>query len=105
MVLNVHAEGRTLYVESPDRCTCVKRHIPKYHKRFKAELAYFRCELSGWIAEQEVEAIYFNVMPVMTYWHRAMLSAIIEAAYPPTGLALLYTILNGEEDVTDDCGD
>lgn len=105
MVLKVHSEGRTLYVESPSRRTCVRRHIPKYHKRFQAELAYFRAQLSEWLAEQEVEAIYFSVPPSPTYWHRSMLSAIIEAASPPNGLPLLYTILNGEEDVTDDCGD
>lgn len=105
MVLEVHSEGRTLYVESPGRRTCVRRHIPKHHKRFKAELAYFRARLAEWLDGQEVETIYFSIPPAPTYWHRAMLSAIIEAAYPPTGLPLLYTILNGEEDVTDDCGD
>ena len=104
MTLNVHSEGRTLYIESPDRVTCVRRHIPKYHKRFKAELTYFKTVITEWLAGQEVDAIYFAVPSTLTYWHRAMLSAIIQASYPEEGLPVLYTILSGEEDVTDDCG-
>ena len=98
MVLSVHNEGRSLYVESPSMLTCVKRHIPKHHKKFQAELAHFQARITEWLAGQEVEAIYFYIVPGMTYWHRAMLSAIIEA-----GLCTLYTILPREEDVTDDC--
>ena len=104
MILKVHSEGRTLYIEGQGRLTCVRRHIPKHHKRFKAELSYFKAAISEWLDGQKVEAILFSVPRHMTYWHRAMLNAIIQASYTEVGLPALYITFDGEEDVTDDCG-
>ncbi len=105
MNLKVYTVGRELYIESDTLPTCVKRHIPKHHKKFRAECHYFKKSIRDWLGENKVDSITFHRTPDMTYWHRGLYAAVAEATARPDKLVQLYNIDEGKEELPHDCGD
>lgn len=101
MTLFVYTERRNIFIESDERPTVIKHHIPKRNPYFKEELKRFIKEIQGWLLGEEVDVIQFVMQREMTFHHRALYSAIIRASFRTDGLCLLDVRLEGEEDITD----
>ncbi len=103
--LTVYTVGRELYIESDQLPTCVKRHIPKHHKKFRAECHYFQKQIKDWLGGLLVDSITFYRPPGMTYWHRGLYSVVVAATTRPDKLVQLYNIEGGREDHQCDSSD
>lgn len=103
MTLKVYSQKREIFVESDELPTCIKHHVPKRNKYFKEELRRFRQEIRDWLCGKQVDVIYFHNPPYMSFHHKVLYQAVVGATFRQDKLVMLITILEEEEDVTDDC--
>lgn len=103
MTLFVHTEGRNLFIESDTIKTCISHRIPKRNKYFKEELRMFRKEIQTWLCGSSVDEIRFDMYHDMTFYHSALYQAVLQATFPPNGLALVHVEIK-EEDEDDNAG-
>lgn len=101
MNLKVYTERRDIYIESDELRTVIKHHIPKRNKYFKEELRRFRKEIRDWLMGSEVDEITFVYVDNMSFYHRTLYTAVVQATYRREGLVLLRVEVLEEEDVTD----
>lgn len=100
MNLTVYTVGRDIYIETEERRTCIKHHIPKQNKYFKEELRRFRKEIREWLTGATVDQIDFQFYTNMTFHHKALYQAILSACFHSGGLTLVRVELE-EEEVSD----
>lgn len=100
MTLHVYTVKREIYIESEERKTCIKHHIPKRNKYFKEELRRFRAEIRNWLTGAKVDEILFEFPNEMTFHHKALYQAVVGATFRDDKLVTLI-VVKEEEDVTD----